>query len=250
MCGRYVSLTSTDDLVAYLDAQEVLGDDLLPSWNVAPTDPVRAVTMRPPHGDREKAPVRQLRTMRWGLVPSWSSDRKSAARMINARVETVTTKPAFRSAAVRRRCLLPALGYYEWCKEDGQAVPYFLHDLSNRPITFAGLYEVWRDPAAGEGDGGLLWTCTIITRAATDRIGHIHDRSPVVVPAGLQGDWLDCSSTGEDDVTHLLDAMPPADFDAYTVGAAVGSVRNNGPHLVEPAEPAASPRQEQLDLEL
>lgn len=240
VCGRYVSLTSTDDLLAFLDAQEVIGDDLAPSWNVAPTDQVRAVA-RP-------AAIRQLRTMRWGLVPSWSNDRKGAARMINARVETVTTKPAFRSAAVRRRCLLPARGYYEWCTEGGRKIPYFLHDSSGEPLAFAGLYEVWRDPAEREDTEGLLWTCTIITRAATDRVGHIHDRSPVVVPTGLHDDWLDCSGTDEDDVRDLLAAIPPADFDAYTVSTAVGSVRNNGPHLVEPAVAETPPRQEQLDF--
>src|SRR6266545_1772940 len=124
MCGRYASSVSAADLVFEFDIAETMGDDVVPSWNIAPTDPVRAVVKRrPPGGGEDAPPVRQLRTFRWGLVPSWAKDRRGGARMINARVETVTTKPAFKSAAARRRCLLPALGYYEWCKTDGRTVP-------------------------------------------------------------------------------------------------------------------------------
>jgi putative SOS response-associated peptidase YedK len=250
MCGRYASSVSAADLVFEFDIAETMGDDVVPSWNIAPTDPVRAVVKRrPPGGGEDAPPVRQLRTFRWGLVPSWAKDRRGGARMINARVETVTTKPAFKSAAARRRCLLPALGYYEWCKTDGRTVPYFLHDPDGRLLMFAGLYEVWRDPALPDDDpNGRLWTCTIITQAATDLLSQIHDRSPVIVPADLHDDWLDCSRGDLATARHLLDRMPEARLEPYVVSTAVNSVRNNGPELIEPVGAVDSPWQLRLEL--
>ena len=178
MCGRYVSSASTADLLSEFDVEEVVGEQPAPSWNVAPTDPVRAILQRPPkeQAQQESAeqassrgtPVRQLRTLRWGLVPSWSKDPKGGARMINARIETVTEKPAFRKAAARRRCLLPAAGYYEWQKTENGKVPYFLHDPDGRLLAMAGLYELWRDPALADDDPNRwLWSCTVITQQAT-----------------------------------------------------------------------------------
>jgi putative SOS response-associated peptidase YedK len=108
MCGRYVSVKSDEDLTSEFDVEEVVGESLAPSWNVAPTDSVRIVVQRHPSGDRDAAPVRQLRTVEWGLLPNWSKTRSGGAKMINARIETVTTKPAFKTAAARRRCLLPS----------------------------------------------------------------------------------------------------------------------------------------------
>jgi putative SOS response-associated peptidase YedK len=112
MCGRYVNVASSADLTDEFDVEEVIGDGVPPSWNIAPTDPVRVVVQRVPRGSDGAEPVRQLRTVQWGLVPNWSKTRTGGAKMINARIETVTTKPAFKTAAARRRCLLPSLGYY------------------------------------------------------------------------------------------------------------------------------------------
>ena len=112
MCGRYVNVASSADLTDEFDVEEAIGEDLPPSWNVAPTDPVRVIVKRRPVDDREAAPVRQLRTVRWGLVPAWSKTRGGGAKMINARSETVASKPAFKAAAASRRCLAPSLGYY------------------------------------------------------------------------------------------------------------------------------------------
>ena len=204
MCGRYASSATTAGLYGDYGLDEVIGDDLAPSWNVAPTDEVRGVVQRRPRGADadEDAQVRQLRTLRWGLVPSWSKDRKGAARLINARQETVTVKPAFKTAAARRRCLLPADGYYEWQKTAEGKVPYFLHAPDDAQLAFAGLYEIWPDPALPDEDPGKwLWTCTVITRQATDTLGEIHDRCPVIVPPGHRDAWLDCSS-GDADVAR------------------------------------------------
>ncbi|HST50060.1 SOS response-associated peptidase [Jatrophihabitans sp.] len=251
MCGRYVSSASTADLLEEFDVEQVVGEQPAPSWNVAPTDLVRAVLQRPlkeqaEQVDEPDSPVRQLRTLRWGLVPSWSKDAKGGARMINARIETVTEKPAFRKAAARRRCLLPAAGYYEWQKNEGGKVPYFLHDPDGRTLAMAGLYELWRDPTMAEDDPHRwLWTCTVITQQATDLLGEIHDRNPVLVPPRLQAAWLDCSSDDPETARRILEEIPPARLEPYVVSPAVGNVRNDGPELIEPV---ALPEQERLPL--
>lgn len=254
MCGRYANSSNTAGLYGAFDVDEVVGDDLEPSWNIAPTDPVRAIVERAPRkserqegDDEDPAPVRQLRTVRWGLVPSWSKDKKGAARLINARSETVTDKPAFKKAAARRRCLLPADGYYEWQKTPEGKIPYFLYAPDDDQLAFAGLYELWPDPALPDDDPQKwLWTCTVITQQATDALGEIHDRCPVVVPAEMRGAWLDCSTGNTDIARQLLDEMHQPVLEPRVVSPAVNSVRNDGPQLIEPVDQAA--RQATLDL--
>ncbi|MEO6501737.1 MAG: SOS response-associated peptidase [Jatrophihabitantaceae bacterium] len=253
MCGRYVSSASTADLLTEFGVEELVGEELRPSWNIAPTQQVRAILQRPPKEPAEQAdpdkPVRQLRQLRplrWGLVPSWSKDPKSGARMINARIETVTEKPAFKKAAARRRCLLPAAGYYEWQKTDTGKVPYFMHDPDGRLLAMAGLYELWRDPALADDDPNRwLWSCTIITQQATDLLGEIHDRNPVLVPPELQAAWLDCSSDDPATARKILDQIPEARLEPYVVSPAVGNVGNDSPELIQPVE---LPQQEPLQL--
>jgi len=255
MCGRYVSITSDADLAAEFEIDDVEDTAPAPSWNVAPTDPVRLVVARPRRDatgerapDGASDPVRQLRTARWGLVPSWSKDSKGGARMINARIETVAQKPAFKAAAAKRRCLIPALGYYEWQPTDEGKVPHFLHDPDGHLLAMAGLYEFWRDPARADDDPARwLVTCTIITQQATDLLGEIHDRNPVIVPPDLRGAWLDCSTEDVGVAQDLLARIPEARLEPYVVGAAVGNVRNNGPELIDRAPaPAAALRQLEL----
>ena len=250
MCGRYVSVQADSDLTDEFDVEEVLDPAPAPSWNVAPTDAVRIVCERAPKDADGDATRRELRTVHWGLVPSWSKDRKGGARMINARIETVTEKPAFRKAAASRRCLVPALGYYEWQKTDTGKVPHFLHDPDGRLLGMAGLYELWRVPELADDDPDRwLWTCTIITQQATDLLGEIHGRNPVVVPPELRAAWLDCRSADTATAAELLAAIPEARLEPYVVGPAVGNVRNNGPELIEPAQsPSDEPVQQELDL--
>ncbi|WP_368671907.1 SOS response-associated peptidase [Jatrophihabitans endophyticus] len=245
-----MSVAADSDLTLEFDVEvdDVIDAAPPPSWNVAPTDPARIVVERRPHGADDDAPaVHQLRTARWGLVPGWSRDAKGGARMINARIETVTQKPAFKKAAARRRCLVPATGYYEWQRTDAGKTPYFLHDADGELLSFAGLYELWRDPSKDDDAvDRWLWTYTIITQEATDLLGEIHDRNPVVVPVDAREAWLDCGSDDPSTAQALLDAFAPARLEPYEVGTAVGNVRNNGPELVEPVE--AQAEQQALDL--
>jgi putative SOS response-associated peptidase YedK len=222
VCGRYASSRKPDDLVGYFEVAEPPEEVLPPSWNVAPTDPVYAVV-------ESREGERQLRVMRWGLVPSWAKDPKVGARFINARRESVKTTNAFRAAYAKRRCLLPADGYYEWKPEGGRKQPYFLTSQSGEPLAMAGLFEHWKRP-----DGSWLSTCTVLTTSAPDELGEIHDRTPLLVPKELWVPWLDRSLSDPDAV--LLPGTPGV-LDAWPVSPEVGNVRNNDPHLVEPVSP-------------
>lgn len=225
MCGRYASARSTADLAVLLGASDETGAELAePDYNVAPTKPVPAALVR--------RDVRRLVALRWGLVPSWAKDPKSGSRLINARMETVASKPSFRAAFARRRCLLPADGFYEWAPPPpGQRAkqPYYLAPADGGPLMMAGLYEIWTD-----AEGRQLWTATVITTAAADDIGQIHDRCPLTVDEGDWARWLnpDAATNG------LLDLVRPAvagELTATAVSTAVNNVRNNGPQLLEPA---------------
>ena len=216
MCGRYASSRSAMDL-AHFEVDDPPETVLPPSYNIAPTTPV--------YGVLERDGRRRMAVLRWGLVPSWAKDAKGAARLINARQETVAEKPAFRSAYRRRRCLLPADGYYEWKTEGARKQPYYFTDPSG-PLAMAGLYEVWR-PAEGEP----LWTCTVITTQAADEHGEIHDRTPLLVPRPHWSRWLDAGTAEPGD---LLAPATSGVLEAWPVSTAVGNVRNNGPELVEP----------------
>ncbi|MCW2935192.1 MAG: hypothetical protein JWM19_6154, partial [Actinomycetia bacterium] len=193
-------------------------------------------------------PRRELRLVRWGLVPSWAKDAAGGARMINARAETVAVKPAFRGAFARRRCIIPADGYYEWQaaadKADKKAKqPFYIYRSDGGVLCFAGLYELWRDGSVpADHEDAWLWTASIITTEATDEIGAIHDRTPMVIPAKSWDDWLDPANN---DKELMLATMLPATSSgagglaSHPVSTAVNSVRNNGPDLIEPL-PAGS----------
>ena len=247
MCGRYASSRRPDDLVEEFDVVEtVVAAALEPDYNVAPTKDVYAVLSRVPSTpdgakDDEAEPHRQLRVLRWGLVPSWAKDPAIGSRMINARMETVAEKPAYRRAFASRRCLLPADGYFEWyeteeltAKGKPRKQPYFIRPQDGGTLAMAGLYEIWRDPSRDEDDPERWrWTCTVITTDAADDLGRIHDRMPLMVEPEQWSTWLDPRSS-PDDLLDLLVPAAPGRLEAYPVSAAVGNVRNNGPELLEP----------------
>ncbi|MGW3495456.1 SOS response-associated peptidase [Streptomyces sp. NPDC001020] len=247
MCGRYVSTRSTDDLVQLFRVTDwPAADAPAPSWNVAPTDDVWAVLERTPRDKDAVAPVRrELRPLRWGLVPSWAKDAKIGARMINARVETLHEKPAFRRAFVKRRCLLPADGFYEWQQTKGPGAgktrkqPYFVHPEDGQVMALAGLYEYWRDPSVKQDDDPAAWlmTCTIITTDATDAAGRIHPRMPLALTPDRYDTWLAPAHQAPDELRALLTRPAGGHLAARPVSTAVNNVRNNGPQLLEEVTP-------------
>jgi putative SOS response-associated peptidase YedK len=250
MCGRYASARKRIELLEEFSVQrDEVAEPLKPDYNVAPTKPVYAVIDRAERpadepgaeggraGDAGAGAVaRELRVMRWGLVPFWAKDVRIGSRMINARAETVAEKPAFRRAFAKRRCLLPADGYYEWQQRpDAAKQPIYITRTDGRPLAFAGLYELWRDPAVARDDeDAWLWTTTIITTSAPDELGMIHDRMPMIIDPGSWADWLDPASHDTADLRALLVPAAASGLVTYPVSTAVNSVRNNGPQLIEP----------------
>jgi len=242
MCGRYASSRRPEDLIEEFEVVESRVDKVLePDYNVAPTKEVYAVVQRPPSRESDEPAVRQLRVLRWGLVPSWAKDPSIGNRMINARMETVAEKPAYKRAFAKRRCLLPADGYFEWypTSELTQAgkprkQPFFIRPRDHGTLAMAGLYEIWRDPTRDDDDPERFrWTCTVITTEAEDSLGRIHDRMPMMVEADRWSAWLDPSAP-QDSLTRLLVPAAPGGLEAYPVATLVSNVRNNGPELVEP----------------
>ena len=254
MCGRYAASRNPDDLVEEFEVVVRPEEALAPDYNVAPTKKVYAVMDRAPREDKAAPPRREMSVVRWGLVPSWAKDPSIGSRMINARMETVAEKPAYKRAFAKRRCLLPADGYYEWyTPEDGPKgkngkplkQPFFIHPRDGGVLAMAGLYELWRDKTRDDDDPrAWLMTATVLTTTAEDAVGMIHDRSPLFVERARWADWLDPTIDGsDDDLTALLIPAAPGRLDAYPVSTAVNAVRNNGPELIEPlaAEPEDEP---------
>jgi len=227
MCGRYDSHRSTDDLSAYLNADDDTGGAVPGRYNTAPTQPVRIVVY-----DAESA-RRSLRAARWGLVPFWAKDPSIGARMINARAESVAEKPAYRSAVRSTRALVPMDGWFEWQVTESGKQPRYLVPADGGLLTAAGLYSYW------DGPDGTLCSCTIITTAAVGPLRAVHQRMPLLLAGADRQAWL-----AGGDATELL-TVPPAEelvagLDIRPIGPAVGSVRNDGPYLLDPV-PAAAP---------
>jgi putative SOS response-associated peptidase YedK len=244
VCGRYAASANPDDLVEEFEVVERPEQALEPSWNVAPTQDVYAVLERPPRGEPEEPPRRRLQVARWGLVPSWAKDASIGNRMINARMETVADKPAFRRAFARRRALLPADGYYEWYGEaKGKKQPFFIRPADGGVLAMAGLYELWRDPAVPP-DADVdpwLWSVTVLTTTATDDLGRIHDRMPLLVERERYAEWLDPTVEDPDLLRALLVPAAPGRLTAYPVATTVSNVKNDGPELVEPLPVEGAP---------
>lgn len=227
MCGRY-SLTSPPEAMVRL-----FGLDAAPNWparyNIAPTQ-MAPVVLASGGG-------RRATTMRWGLVPSWAKDISIGARMINARAETVAEKPSFRAAFRKRRCLVPADGFYEWTGKKGAKQPYSIRPADGVPFAFAGLWEAWR-PANDEP----VESFTIVTTEAGPSIAAIHHRMPVVVPAGAFDAWLDAASTPEA-LHEVIAQASETEFVATAVSRHVNDVRNDDPACIEPMAEQPGPEE-------
>ena len=231
MCGRFVSSSPPDELAAYFGvdqvAEGVQDADRAPNYNVAPTQDVLAVV--------EDDQLRYLDAFHWGLVPSWAKDAKIGNRMINARSETLASSNAFKSSFAKRRCLVPADGFYEWKKLAGEGKkakkqPMFIARRDGAPVAFAGLWSVWRGP---DKDQEPLRSLTIVTTTPNETMRPIHDRMPVVLPEAAWSTWLDRDNQDLDALAGLL--VPAADdlLEVRPVSTEVNNVRNNGPQLIE-----------------
>jgi putative SOS response-associated peptidase YedK len=238
MCGRFAQPRSSDELARIFRARRVTELDG-ERFNVAPTDEVAAVVDH--HGER------QLDTFRWGLVPHYAESSREAARLINARAETVESSGAFRTAFRRRRCIVPADAFYEWRRAVPAAAnerargtrpqPFAIRRVDGQPMAFAGLWAIWREPLTA----GRLYTCSILTTTANELLAPLHSRMPVILEEDDWDAWLDeASEPGL--LRALLRPAPETAIEVYRVGQAVNSVRNNGPSLLDPlTEPAGAP---------
>lgn len=225
MCGRYAAAKKAATLVEEFEVVKPPEESLAPDYNVAPSKKVYMVVDR----DTDDGVQRQLQVAKWGLVPSWAKDPKIGNRMINARVETAAEKPSFRRAWAKRRCLLPADGYYEWYAGEGPKQPFYIHRSDEASLAMAGLFEFWKND---EEDDWLVTTC-VLTTSAPDALGQIHDRMPVLVPRENWAAWLDPENAPTIDMT--VPALATG-LEAYPVSTMVNNVRNNGPELLEPLE--------------
>ena len=226
MCGRYAASRDVEELQTLFDVVETDPQRLPASYNIAPTQTTYIVDSAAEH--------RRLRVVHWGLVPSWSRDATGAARLINARCESITEKPSYKQAYARRRCLLPMDGWYEWSGTEKQ--PWYI-SRKDGIAAIAGIYERWTPPNVDPADPrNVLHTCALITTDNNDDLAHVHDRMPVVVDPKDFDWWLDPESNPED-LRSLLKPAPLGILQAWKVSRAVSQVRNDGPQLIEPQDP-------------
>lgn len=223
MCGRFTLGISLEELMLRYMLEEIPDYiDNKPHYNIAPTQQIMAVI----HDGSQR---RRAGTLRWGLVPHWAKDLSIGSRMINARSETVLDKPAFRESFLRKRCLIPADGFYEWLKEEnGTKTPYRIIPRTGL-FSFAGLYDTWIDP-----EGQRISTCTILTTSPNTLMSRIHDRMPVILPPGKEQLWLDRTVQQPAELLPLLCPYPEEEMEAYPVSRAVNRVANDSVELTHP----------------
>lgn len=217
MCGRFNLRTNPHEFAEIFGVLRGEPVDFTPRYNIAPTQKVLCIR------DNDQ---REFFQAKWGLIPSWAKDTKIGASCINARVETIDTKPAFRSAFKKRRCLVIADGFYEWRKPDKK--PFFISLNSGDQMAFAGLWETWKSPE------GPVESCTICTTGANAMMSELHDRMPVILPRALFDHWLNPSVNEADELKPMLLQFPGDEMQCWPIGKAVGNVRNQGPELMEP----------------
>jgi putative SOS response-associated peptidase YedK len=219
MCGRFGQTATPAELAAAFQAAWRCEEPALPRYNVAPTQPVPVLLT---DGGR-----RLLDVFRWGLIPSWAKDARIGNKMINARAETVVEKPAYRTAFQRRRCLVPAGGFYEWKRTAGGKVPHWIHPADGGALTFAGLWESWRP----EKGADPVHTFTILTTTPSADVAGIHDRMPVIVAPGDRDGWLDPEAPVAD-LLPLLRPAPDGYLRTHPVSTAVNRPTYDGPDLI------------------
>ncbi|MEN4011852.1 MAG: SOS response-associated peptidase [Bellilinea sp.] len=221
MCGRFTLTLDPDELREAFDLSSIPAQ-WVPRYNIAPSQPLAVIL------DAEK---RTLDYLTWGLVPSWAKDAAIGQKLINARSETITEKPSFRTAFSRRRCLIPADGFFEWTKPDHSqkipALPHYFRRRGGKPFAFAGLWELWRSPKGEE-----LKTCTILTTAANPLVARVHERMPVIFDPAESFNWL--QPLPAPDLLAMLRAFPAEDMEALPVNRAVNDPRRDDPLCIQP----------------
>ena len=227
MCGRFVQ---AHDPSFYADAFQVetIRTEILPvSYNVAPTDQVYAVA--------EHDGSRLLGSFRWGLIPWWAKDKRIGARNINARAETVAEKPAFRDSFAKRRCLIPADGFYEWQRLPKGKLPHYIYRTDNLPLALAGIWASWKDPDSGD----RVLTCSILTGRPNELVADVHDRMPMILDRPQWEDWLDRSNENTDQLQQMLTVFPEEAMGSHPVSTLVNKVANNYAECIAPLETGA-----------
>ncbi len=236
MCGRFVSTTSAEELADYFAAEAPPDDEEFggrpPSYNVAPSQDILAVY--------HDGTSRRIDAFRWGLVPFWAKDPKIGNRMINARSETIAEKNSFKRPFAKRRCIIPADGFYEWKKIEGSKFkqPTYMSRVDGAPFAFAGLWEIWNDPGRldDSGEPMRLHSCTILTGEPNDKVAEVHDRMPVMLPPSAWDTWLDSDNHDTETLSQLFTPAPSQLIRIQTVSTEVNNVRNNRPDLIEPID--------------
>ncbi|QOV92346.1 SOS response-associated peptidase [Humisphaera borealis] len=222
MCGRY-TLSKLEQILRQFPGITALPPELAPRFNIAPTQPILAITNEHPN---------EVTHLYWGLVPSWAKDVSIGSKMINARAETVAEKATYRRPLSRRRCLILADGFYEWRKNpDKTKTPMYIRLKSGNLFAFAGLWEMW-----SSSDGSELPSGTVITTRPNALMADIHDRMPVILPPSAYKKWLTPEERSAEEFTGLLEPYPADDMEAYPVSSRVGSVKNNDRRLIDPVE--------------
>lgn len=219
MCGRFALRTPTKKLATAFQVEEM--PTVEARYNIAPTQSILAV--------RQSEDAREAVLLKWGMIPSWAKDDSMSARLINARSETVTEKPAFREAFKRSRCIIPAAGFYEWQRREGKKQPFFFSLRDERVFGFAGLWDRWK----GEG-GKVIESCTILTTESNEVLLPVHERMPVILHPETYDEWLntDTDTRAMESLKELLRPYPSSEMTAYPVSARVNSPRNQGEELI------------------
>ncbi len=233
MCGRYRLTAKERYLAEHFGIDDVEDVQWTPRYNIAPTQQVVVIRQ-----DRDQ-PKRTISLMRWGLIPYWAQDPSFGNRTINAMAETASEKPAFREAMRKRRCLVPADGFFEWKKlSSKRKQPYNIGMLDDSVFAFAGLWDRWRSSS-----GELVESCSILTTDANSLTKDIHDRMPVILRPEDYDHWLDPGITDPEQVQELLHTFDPRLMKKYPLSSAVSNVNNDGPECVQevPADETATP---------
>ncbi|MFM5904230.1 MAG: SOS response-associated peptidase [Microbacteriaceae bacterium] len=241
MCGRFVVARTISELVTIFEVDEVIGEMPGISYNVAPTQPIAILVDRSFEKDETGAPIgelsREFHAARWGLVPRWAKSPNENAPLINGRIESILEKPSFKDSVVRRRCVIPASGYYEWhVAADGSKQPYYIHAGDDGVFALAGLYEWWLDPTKAKDDPSRwLLSATTLTKDSAPELAHIHHRNPVLLTPETFDAWIDPHIEGDRDLLRAAAAgsdQVAAEALFQKVGSAVGKVSNNNPELI------------------